>query len=318
MPFAVLLVGILGALFAFLAAVLISSGYRYTLGALLIKLAEALNHVPIVGGTISGYVHEIDNYVRQELGQAVLGTQHAWHAVCQWTAYAFNHPAAVLGDVAEATEHAFQFVRHHTIPFLIGVANTPLGLAVGLFHKQIAHLLGQVAAILAHPIRLIKTVATTVTHLTHTVTHVVYRTIPATVAHAVAIPWGAIHSLERRETAIEKWIRAHRAKVEAVSVGAVAAIVLSRLGLGWTRCSNVGKVGKAICGLDTNLLESLLVDALAIASTISIVELAKSCQSFESDVETPLRFFVRELQKINPAPGPSGGAALAAYIAGDF
>ena len=51
-----------------------------------------------------------------------------------------------------------------------------------------------------------------------------------------------------------------------VLASALVATALGRLGSGWIRCSNVGRLGRRLCGIDTRLLEALLG-----AATISFV-----------------------------------------------
>lgn len=77
-------------------------------------------------------------------------------------------------------------------------------------------------------------------------------------------------------------------------VGLTAA-VLGRLGLGWTRCSNVRRVGKNVCGMDAGLLESLLAGTALVTGTVSIVEFAKALQAIEGEVVAGVRGFVREI-----------------------
>jgi hypothetical protein len=74
------------------------------------------------------------------------------------------------------------------------------------------------------------------------------------------------------------------------------AKALSKMGLGWVRCSNVKRYGRSLCGMNTNLLEGLLADALLITSLISVVEFAKELQAIETEVVKGISLGVRELK----------------------
>jgi hypothetical protein len=127
----------------------------------------------------------------------------------------------------------------------------------------------------------------------------IVRPIVAGLSHVIDIDLPGLRARDRvlqdEITRLWKWARGRGAVIgEGIGLGALA-YALGKLGIGWARCSNVNKLGKRACGLSPTLLESLLAGSLAIAGSISIVELAKECQRFESTAEDGLKFFVREL-----------------------
>lgn len=84
-------------------------------------------------------------------------------------------------------------------------------------------------------------------------------------------------------------------KIAAAGLGvAVVARALSRLRVGWIRCNKVGRLGRAACGLDEGLLESLLTDALAIFSVVSVVEFARELRAVEDEAIGIMGRLVRE------------------------
>lgn len=93
-----------------------------------------------------------------------------------------------------------------------------------------------------------------------------------------------------------KWARRHPAAIGKAAATALVTAALARIGASWIKCSNWRRIGKAGCGLNPNLLESLLADAVLVASPISVVELAKACQKFTVEAEDGIRWFVRELK----------------------
>src|SRR5437764_1465863 len=57
--------------------------------------------------------------------------------------------------------------------------------------------------------------------------------------------------------------------------------------------TNVYKVGKRACGMNPDLLESLLADTLLIAGTVSLVEFARGMQDVTEEVTPLIRTFWR-------------------------
>jgi len=278
--------------------------YAHTFAPLIEKIAQLFDAVgtpSILGHRISlafvaralrAFSRELEHGIVYLIQQTEGGLVALWH----YMAYSVEQIGGAIAELASETERALIHARRVLIPALIGATYGPLALLVYGLRGQIADLVKTVANIAEHPGRVIEHTITRVKVIEHTVTKVATRTVPAVVAKAVAIPWPAIHSLERRETALERWVRAHVKDIGRVSVGAVAGVALGTLGLGWTRCSKVGRLGKAVCGMNESIIDDLLAGALVVAGTISIVELAKECQAFTPTVDEGLRFFVRELR----------------------
>ncbi len=84
-----------------------------------------------------------------------------------------------------------------------------------------------------------------------------------------------------------------RRTVVAATVAVVVA-ALARLGLGWIRCNNVRRAGRAVCGIDMNLLDSLILDTVAIFSIVSVVEFANELRAVEGEAVGLMGKLVRE------------------------
>ena len=127
-------------------------------------------------------------------------------------------------------------------------------------------------------------------------------------AHFVALTHAIDHALPIPTVPtfpnIWKRIRALEKKL-AVPLGIAAVVAaLGRLGLGWIRCNKVRQVGRSVCGLDQNLLESLLLDTLAVFSIVSVVEFANGLRAIEDEAVGILHHLIREFPA--PPPTPSG------------
>lgn len=89
------------------------------------------------------------------------------------------------------------------------------------------------------------------------------------------------------------WIQRLRHVLTRQGAAALVGTALATLGLGFLRCPRFAKAGKQVCGMDANLLESLLADTLLIAGTISLVEFARGMQAVTADAVEPIRVFWR-------------------------
>lgn len=99
-----------------------------------------------------------------------------------------------------------------------------------------------------------------------------------------AIPIPSLHKLFRRWSAA--WL---------LSSGVAAlALALGKLGLGWIRCRNVTRLGRRVCGMDSSLLDTLLLDALTVFSVVSVVEFTKDLRAIEDEAIGVMGKLVRE------------------------
>jgi hypothetical protein len=181
-------------------------------------------------------------------------------------------------------------------------------------------------------VKVVKTIEAKVVHVTKIVRvgakAVVIQTVPRTVreatdqiqwlrrhwkaltaavagAGAIALPWGGAGRIERRVGSLAKRL----GKLEKVAAGLGAAglvlAALRRLKLGWLRCSNVGKVGRRLCGLDSSLIDLLLLDTVAIFSILSVREFAVLLASVEDEAVGIMGRLIREFPETQPSDRPA-------------
>lgn len=115
-----------------------------------------------------------------------------------------------------------------------------------------------------------------------------YHALTAVLPHVAPIPVGRTIA----------GIRARLRRLEKAGVGtiAVAALVaaLARMKLGFLRCGNFRKAGNRVCGMNMNLLDSLLLDTVALLSVVSVVEFAKELQAIEGEAVSIFGRLIRE------------------------
>jgi hypothetical protein len=301
--FAVLLepVVALGALLACALCLLVLYGYKFTLGALLAGFAGILFNVasaiPLgLGGVFTDAGNAIlglDNTILNVLGTGVNATSYAWHRWAQWTAQSFTAIGEAERYVATETLRGFQTMRRAVIPNLIAAAVGPLGLAID---KAATHT-GAVAKIaVALPAKIEKVYVKAAANVYPTKIEV-EKIGKAALARAIAVAGGLaiprLGQLERDLAAAQaKLGKIVRTLTPAGVIGLVAAAV-AELGLSASKCSNVQKFNKGLCGMNPKWIEDLLLGAVAIFGSLSLVKLAEDYKLLFGDVATEARHFWR-------------------------
>lgn len=316
----------LAAMAVICACILILWAWQATGGQLvkfLIFLLEGitpsiLGHRIDVFGPIINALKAMDNAVKASIGKLVQANQWAWNRFVHWNAYVWSEVSKAGADLADETGRALHALRNSTVPLLISGALAPLLTRIAALEADAKRAAGAVTHEITHITKVIESHPTIVKP--ETVVHVtkVIAAKAAALPQAIANPWPRIHGIDETLKETLERIRENSKKLTVAGITGLVVAAIGQLGFGWVRCSKVGRAGKALCGMDENLLQSILSDALLIGSTISIVELAKECQGFTATVEEPLKLFVRELKQVNPLAGGDYTAALRAYAAGNF
>ncbi len=115
-----------------------------------------------------------------------------------------------------------------------------------------------------------------------------FHALTAVIPHTLPIPVG------RTIAGIRARLRRLERSLPATAVAAAVIAVLARLGLGFLRCGNVKKAGKSVCGMNTGLLDSLLLDTVALLSVVSVVEFARELQTIEGEAVSIFGRLIRE------------------------
>jgi hypothetical protein len=287
--------------------------WKLTLGALLSAMADmvsSLPHVTILGhhvppwNALANGITELDNYVLEAIGVGIQQTEKGLHALVGAMTWLFQETADQLAGLAEDTAKAFDYTKRILVPTLLGVALAPL-------LKEIAHLAARTRTIVLHPTTIVKkagdVIAPGLKALEGKVSALEARVAAIGAAAPVVISSAGIGlslpkaaalpgEIARGLDSLWKRVRGMNRTLTAAGIVGLVVAALGRLGLGWARCSNTSKLGKSVCGMNTNLLEGLLADALLFASVVSIVEFAKELQGIEAEVVKGVRYGVKELK----------------------
>jgi hypothetical protein len=177
-----------------------------------------------------------------------------------------------------------------TAALFIGV---PLAIALALLElaQWASHQVGKAVTRVEHT-TVIKKITTTGRVVTE-VTRVQFNkltarvdALAARVTHFAHVAAGAAVLPFPRIGRIEKTVKAQGKrltrveKLLAAGVGvALLTRTLAKLGLGWLRCSNVNKAGKAVCGMNPLALEALLLNAAALTVAFNLEDFARELQT---------------------------------------
>lgn len=283
--------------------------YKQTLGAVFKFLIDHTTiHVGPWKVPLLFPLEAADNYVQNAMSVAALGLEIAggrfFHSLGIIVGWMVN--LALFG--ASTTEHAIAWLKHVHIPDAAKWA-ARAAFPAAYLTKLIAD---QVRKLIAHPIRAVKADA-------HAVVTTVYVPVKAfgrrlskaekriaALAAAVAATGGLVihpghtltlpktwRGLTKRISRLEK--RMHRAE-GWLAAGALAAVMAQVLGVTakCLRSGNVGRTARAICGLDSNLLTSLLGDLVAILGVVSVVEFAEDLRTVEDEAIQIMGALVKE------------------------
>ena len=291
------LVALLAAFGVFLICWLLLQGYRNTLGLLLGKIADETRDLVIASvhpfGWLAAGIDRINHFILYNLGQTVEASAWAWHKLVSQLASFVTVSMRLIAELAEATESEFARLSRHVIPQAIASALGPLTGLVYQFRRQLAHLAGQVASLAAHTLHVVThEVTKQIIRVEHTV-EVKTRTIVVHVAGAVGIPLPRVGALERDVKGIDETLRGVLRRLTPAGILGVVGLAIGQLGLSWTRCSGSQRYGKQLCGMDQDLLGTLISDTLLVLGTVDLVEFAEGMQGLTAEAAGAIGSFWR-------------------------
>lgn len=280
----------LGVFLALAFLIALSYAYRYSLGAAIVALANVIGAVRLPGvlggGRIFGFLADaltgIDNEIRHALGVGIAALQTTWNEAVSYTAQAIHWIGHEIGALAHDTAQAVETLSVRQVTNVYKKVNPGLARRVGALAAAVTTLTRQLEHVVAREAHVAKAKAQAVERAI---------ALPAPISIPRTLP--KVGTIEREADAALTRIRDFARRFGPAALLGTLAFALGRLGITWARCSNVSKVGKRACGMNPDLLESLLADTLLIAGTVSLVEFAEGMQTLTADVIEPIRTFWR-------------------------
>ena len=291
-------VALLATFFAAVLCWMLLVGYQLSLGALLRGIASVADSVSLFGWhpfrVLGSLAHQVDQYINAALVDAVNGTRWAFAKVLNFTALLIERSFEAVAELAEGTYLAIAHVITHDIPLGFKREFAPYLYLLNYLRKQVGQLAHQAAHVIEHTTTVVQRETTKVVQKVERVTRVEVVKQAAAIPKAIGIPLPRVGALERDVSGIGKRVEdALRKLSPAALAGVFVGSILSVAGLQWIRCGNVGRTGKALCGLNANVLEGLLAGLLSIFGTIGIVTFAKDVQKVVGDFGGEIGHFWR-------------------------
>lgn len=297
MPVAIDLGAIFIAFCAFLVCWCLLQAYKATLGALVGHLAEVSRSVTVAGIHVFGWLGDgldhINHFVMLQMGYAVEGTAYAWHKLVGQLAAFVHETARLLNELSLASAQAWEYAYRHGIRQIVRAYTDPLGTAIKAVQALVRdiHTVTHTTTNTLHRV-VVQELPRITVHVTEQAKVATQTAVKAT-AGAVAGTLPRVGALERDLKGIDATTKDLARKLSPAVLAGLVAVALGRIGINWTRCSNTNRWGKNVCGMDTDLLDSLLADTLLILGTVDLVEFAQGMQTVESDFAAAVRFFWR-------------------------
>jgi hypothetical protein len=234
----------------------------------------------IAGSAFSAVTHSISVAASHRMG-TLARWFHAAGSLVLGTSWAVAHFA---GDMAWSIERLATVV----LPREIGRATRPISrratralagaLAAGL---AVRHLRRHLDRLYAHTIR------PAIRHATHAVDV----TLPRELGRIRTGLRRVEHEITHPST---RWLRRTAAAMWGAALLGLMVRTLARR-FPWLFCRKVKNVGNRLCGLDSDLLSSLLLDTVLIAGTVSVVQFARELQAIEGEAVDLLAGFIDEM-----------------------
>jgi hypothetical protein len=272
----------LGALLVFLVCLGLREGWDHTIGYGLRWVAGQIR-----GVTVSVYfwsVHPLDfladalewiaNEISHWLAVAALNSEHAASAMWHLTARVFWWSVHETKALAIDTWHALEHTVTVTVPDAAKWARREA--------VAVAHRLVNIEA------EARRSADRELEHLAHVA--------EADALHGLRTAEHALDWSEAEVGALGRELGGLKAKLEQIArqlspaaiVALIGATIFTDFGLGWLRCGNVGRIGRALCGLPSTLFNDLLALFADVYFVTAICELLPLIEEAYSELGTPL------------------------------
>lgn len=231
--------------------------------------------------------------VSYAIGNLLIANQWAFNNFMHWQAVIWDKATAGLGDLAHDVAKAFHVVRHSTIGMVLA---GPVGILlsrVGALEAKVKSLADPAPAIVHRLTKVIHAAPDVLSGAALATILAYVRAHAPTLPQTIPNPWPRIRELEHEIKGQFDRVKSVPNKLTVAGIIGLTVAALTKAGLGWIRCSNVRDAGKAVCGMDRNILESLLADTALILGTVSLVEFAQGMQGVIGEIEAPVRRFWR-------------------------
>ncbi len=243
-------------------------------------VAGALGRIPAIGRVLASPVNAVVNWMDRQftaaeeaLDRALAYFLHELGALVEWLGAELRDLAHSLYTLsANVIGAAAVTALDKVIASLRRTLTTVRALALDTWNVaswarwQINHVatgvIGAAVATMLRPIRAtLTTIATQLDTFRRVITSRVgalERAVSTTIPQSIAGLRAATRALTDLYNGVNARVRRIEETLSTTGAAALVASALATLGLGWVRCSNVGKMGRAMCGMPGGLLDDVL------------------------------------------------------------
>lgn len=256
-------------------------------------VAGILAGIPGVGAALSSPVNAVVHWLDHEFSQAEASLDytlafylHNVGVLVRWLGREVRANAALLHTLASVmigpavirgVYAAIRWTRHEVVVLRHagGAALARIGsLEYQVEHATVGRIGGAIHALLRplqHEVDVLgRWTRDRVAGLEHAVGYAIPRDIAGLRAATRALEHGYSRLFDR--------IRRLEHLLTTEGAVALVGVALAELGVEWIRCRNVSKVGRAACGLPSDLLDSLLADAFDVLLVADICDVARGLE----------------------------------------
>jgi hypothetical protein len=244
-------------------------GWKVSIGRMLYWLADEIDRLPSIHaightlgfGGVAKAIRAASDSVYNWIGSALNATAYPVAVFFRYLAKVVEYPAIQLSGLAADVYTTLYRLRKIIVPAMIAAK-------VAWIPRHLIALEREVAAIAHRAPRLV----------IHEAAKLTKPIVKVAVHQAVAIPWPRLGRLEREAGTIGKRIDRLAHKVTPAALAAAVVLALSKVGGSWIRCARAKNVGKQVCGMDTDLLDSLIAGSFLIVGAMSLREFTEAMQ----------------------------------------
>ena len=291
---------VLTAILLCLVAIALRGLIAYWLRPLTHALAWILGHINLnawkvhvnIGSWLAAQVLKLEHIVEHYMGSVASGMFATSNVL-------FHHAGALvrlawtqLEGLAADTVWAFQWFRKNVVPQLVKalllsyVGEAILGAKLlKWIGQELGHLVGRA---LRYVYRKLHSVETRVVNLTRVVAQSGAAAIPHAIPNLRDLVKQALKDLGK----LWAFPRRLRWLLALGSLAALTAAILRKAGLRWLTCRNVGRTGRALCGLPPGLVHMLVDGAFGAAVVFDICRTVNVIEGIAEKTEPFIRALV--------------------------
>jgi hypothetical protein len=252
-------------------------GAYYLTYAIHFVIQNSIGKLPLVGWIVHEATDSVFAAVERGFADAAIGLQGAIGFYWHWCGVLVHWTAREIRGLAETVEALAHFALPTTWAPLVWGELGKLRALIDGYARGIDRLAGRFESLIASlPGRVERITSARFRGIDHTIDRVLLPDIAGLRARARSAE-NQIENLWDRVKGLDK--------LTATEVfAALVATALATLGVSWIRCKNWKKIGRGICGIPSDLIDLLFLDALTAIVVTDLCLYAGAVEALASDL----------------------------------